>query len=745
MTDVTAAKTTPVLDESVVFPAAILLSAFLVFSLQPIVGRLLLPSLGGSPAVWTTSMAFFQGGLLVGYAYANQLQRIGSIRLQILSHLAVLIVAATALPLQVSTVLGDPNVERPALWLLITLLISVGAPFAALSATAPLVQAWYARTRRGEAADRTYRLYAASNLGSLAALLGYPLLLEPVMTLTGQRWLWSAGYAVFVALLVGLFLTVRARAVAQVPTASTAAPAATWRRRALWTLLAAVPSSLMLGVTSHITTDVASAPLFWVLPLALYLGTFIIAFGDNRISDDRLLSIQVVLVALCLSGMYFSEDNFVLQLLIHLAAFTACALACHMRLYSLRPDPAHLTDFYLWLSVGGVLGGGFNAFLAPVLFTTVIEYPAALVLACFALAAAGNLKDRRLLALWAIGIVAAAGAPLIAALRGYDEAAVLGMRLCLLACVPLAFFVRRARLLLMSLVAALAISAFSISDYAQGGAVWRNFFGVVTISDVEDDALSGDVRSMTHGTTLHGAQARNPEIECRPLVYYAPATPIGQVFANLQSRKPALSVAVTGLGAGSVAAFVRPGDRMTFFEIDPLIVELASDPFYFSYTTTCARGAVDYVTGDARLTLARTPAGGYDLVLFDAFSSDAVPTHLLTREAIAMYLSKLRPGGVVVLHLSNRNLQLRDVAIASAEAAGGVTLLQRHSPTEEDSLLWESASDVVLVAKSREDLASFSGDSRWVAGDPSGARPWTDDYSNMVGPMLAQLFENLDL
>lgn len=746
MTDVAAQREGLKVDASALFPIAIFISATLVFLLQPIVARLILPMLGGSPAVWTTSMAFFQAALLGGYAYAHALQRVRSLRLQMIVHGAVLVIAAIALPLRVSSGFGEPDVERPILWLLATLLLSVGAPFAALSATAPLVQAWYARTRSRETADHTYRLYAASNIGSLFALLGYPLVVEPILSLSGQRWIWTVGYGLFVAVLGALAISVSGRgAVAvDVHTGSVeAGPRPSWRTRGLWVLLAAIPSSLMLGVTSHLTTDVASAPMFWVLPLSLYLLTFILAFSDRRpLGPDRILMLQVGAAALSLAMLYYTSDSFVLVFLVQLSAFFLAALACHTRLYDLRPDTSHLTEFYLCLSLGGVIGGGFNAFLAPVLFTTVVEYPLVIVLSALALAPAG-LIDRRAIITWFVAVVLIAGAPVIAYQFGYSDSAVLAMRLCLLAAVPAAVLLRRYRLLLVSLVAILASCAYMVSDHAQGGAVWRNFFGVVTISDLEDEVLEADVRTMTHGTTLHGAQSRDPAASCQPMVYYTPATPIGQVFTTVQASKPAIRVATTGLGAGSVGAFVRPTDSMTFFEIDPLVVELASDPYYFTYTTECAKGPIDYVIGDARLTLSKQPDGAFDIVFFDAFSSDAVPTHLLTREAIQLYLRKVKPDGVIILHLSNRNLQLRHVAMASAIAAGGHVLLQRHTPTDEAADRWESASDVVIVGRTREVLADFRADPRWTEGDGGGARAWTDDYSNLIGPIVGQMMESL--
>lgn len=744
MTDQSAGKAGARPDASVLFTITIFLSATLVFLLQPIVARLILPLLGGSPAVWTTSMAFFQGGLLVGYGYAHLLQRVKSVRGQVTVHLVLLLAAATVLPLQISGFLGEPDVDRPILWLLGTLTLSVGAPFAVMSATAPLVQAWYARWREQSGVDKTYRLYAASNVGSLLALLSYPLLIEPLLSLTGQRYLWTGGYGLFVVVLAVLGLVVLKRGatlLADSGITDSLASAPTWRQRGVWVLLAAIPSSLMLGLTSHLTTDVASAPLFWVIPLALYLVTFILAFADRRFaSDDLLLKVQLVAVALSLALLPFSSDNFLLQLVVNLGAFFLSALACHSRLYDLRPHPARLTDFYLCLSLGGVLGGAFNAFLAPVLFASVLEYPAMLVLSALALVPLAGTIDRRLVAVWIASVLALGVAPFAVWQWGFSEEATWAMRLSLLAGIPAVFLLRRSRLLVGSILVVLALSANQVAD-ASGGTRWRNFFGIVTIADLDDEDYGAPVRTMTHGTTLHGAQVRAPEFVCEPLVYYTRASPIGQVFAAEAARKPALNIAATGLGTGSVAAYLRPGDRLTFYEIDPLVIEISSDPDYFSYTSQCAKGEVSFIAGDARLTLSRAEPASYDLILMDAFSSDSVPTHLLTREAIQVYLSKLKPDGVVIMHLSNRNLQLRFVAMASAEAAGAHSMLQRYLPTEEAELLWDSASDVVIFARNPEALAAYRADSRWQPADPQGARPWTDDYSNIIGPIIGQMVE----
>lgn len=715
-------------------------SAGLVFLVQPMVAKLVLPLLGGSSSVWNTSIAFFQTALLVGYGYAHLLQKVRSVRIQALVHVAALLAAALALPLRVTELLGEPSSVYPSLWLLGVLAVSIGAPFAILSATAPLVQAWHARTVHAETGAEPYALYAASNLGSLLALLAYPAVVEPLATVHGQTTGWSVGYVAFVMLMATLALFVsRARVAALEAPMQSTAPAPTWRQRAIWIGLAAIPSSLMLGVTTHITTDVASAPFLWVIPLALYLITFIIAFSSKPIiSPETTLMLQAAALVACAAMLPFKSTNFPLQLFVHLAAFFLTALMCHQALVARRPDPAHLTEFYLWMSFGGVVGGAFNAFLAPVIFSNVWEYPLVLALACLARPGLGPVEPWRWVTL-AIGAVAAVIAPIVAVKMGMDaglKALVFGLLGVATVC---AFLIRRRMIVFFGLVVVLSISAEAIGDRVDVRQSWRSFFGVLRQSEMPAPRMEGQLRMLSHGTTLHGAQAQNPKYMCRPLVYYAPETPIGQVFTHETKAARPLSVGAVGLGTGAVAAYTRPGDHLTFFEIDPLVIRLSTDPKHFSYTTTCARGKIDYVLGDARLTLAKQPDEAFDILLIDAFSSDAVPAHLLTVEAMKGYLTKLKPEGVLIVHLSNRNLELRGPAMAVAEAAGGFALIQRHSPAKDSPPLWESAEDALIVTRSLAALAPYEADKRWSQTDPTATRPWTDDYTNLPGAMYAEM------
>jgi hypothetical protein len=590
-------------------------------------------------------------------------------------------------------------------------------------------------------------LYAASNLGSLVALIAYPVLVEPNLTLAAQRAGWSWGYVGFGVLAAILGLTLW-------PAASHAAPVAThrarasWRQRLSWLALAAIPSSLMLGVTNYVTVDLGSAPFLWVAPLALYLLTFVIAFQARPIIPPAVtLTLQAGAVAFCAVYLRAWTLGFVAELAIHLTAFFLTALVCHQALVARRPTPERLTEFYIWMSLGGVVGGMFNAFLAPVLFSQVIEYPAVLVLACLARPwGRGPFRAWRLalLALSAAAAIAAMGiggatGPLrdaLAPIRALGPMNVL-VPLLLSAAAIAAILLRDRALPFAAAILALIVASWHVSESPDTLMTARSFFGVLTTSRAIDPQL-GEVRILTHGTTLHGAQAVAGPNHCRPLVYYAPDAPIGQVFTAEAAAKPSLSIGVVGLGAGTVATFTRPADTLRFFEIDPLVAQVARDPRNFSYVSQCARGRISYSIGDARLTLAKMPAGAFDVLLIDAFSSDSVPAHLLTVEAARMYLDKLRPGGVVILHLSNRNLDLKRPAQAIAIASGGVGLAQSYQAPPH-AAYWTATEEAVIFAKTPAALAPFANDRRWTKADPQGVRPWTDDYTNLFGALVRRL------
>lgn len=752
MTETTAvpqgSKPSPI---ALLFALAIFTSAALVFSVQPIMGRVLLPLLGGSPAVWNTSMVFFQAALLVGYGYAHLLQRVRSLKVQAGIHLGLLGLALISFwPLGLSELVGLPDTHRPIPWLLAALALSIGAPFAVLSATAPLLQAWFARIRQGtEEGDNPYVLYAASNIGSFAALIAYPALIEPIAGLSLQTMGWSVGFGLFILLILGLAAVVWRgdRGVFEAPALVASAPI-TWRQRLIWVGMAAVPTSLMLGVTTYLSVDVASAPFLWVMPLALYLLTFVIAFSRRpAIPLTATLVAQAAAAAVCTALMQLTNGEWAMLFFLHLGTFFFTALMCHQRLAELKPAPDRLTEFFLWLSLGGVLGGAFTALLAPVVFQTVIEYPLVLCLAALARPwARTRLKRDEIL--WLASIVPLCLIPpLIFWWLGADarphQAGLtwdLARRIVyfpLAAAAICAFMVRdRARLffLALSLIALAAAQIGVRYDWTESG---RSFFGVVRRADVNFNQI-GPVRILMHGTTLHGAQAQAPEWRCRPGLYYAPTTPIGETVIVTQNRTANAVMGVVGEGTGSMAAYKRAGDDLTFFEIDPLVDRWARDPERFSYISDCADGPVRTVIGDARLTLRNEPSGTYDLLLVDAFSSDAVPTHMLTVEAIREFLRVLKPEGLLVLHLSNRNLEITSPTLAAAHQLGVPYRHKIYGENPDAPQMTESSTEVLVLSPTAAGLVAFDIDPRWRGNITTDTAPWTDDYVNLFGALVRE-------
>lgn len=733
------------------FAVAVFTSASLVFVVQPMTTKLVLPLLGGSPSVWNTAMVFFQAALLAGYLYAHLLQRIPSIRLQATIHLSLLAAAALFLPLSITQALGDPDPSAPIGWLLGALALSVGAPFAVLSATAPLLQAWYARVRAGRPdGANPYVLYAASNLGSFLALLAYPALIEPLASLSGQRWGWTVGYGVFAAILVGLLtLMPRTGGVVQARPTKERSPPIPWRRKAVLVLLAAAPSSLMLGVTTHLSTDVASAPFLWVAPLALYLLTFVIAFQAKPwipLSITLLAQATFTVMIAALVGM--TTGQWLTLLGLHLLGFFFTTLMCHQQMAARRPAPDRLTEFYLLLSLGGVLGGAFTALIAPVVFETVLEYPLVMVLVCLARPWLGDRPTKRTVWLMTAGLMLAAFVPLLFEMLRYDpplRAAFSDFGLTTTAQIILgvaalcAFLIRDRALMFTAVVAAMTLSAHYIGRGYDWSLTERSFFGVMRVAATADPKMGGDIHVLMHGTTLHGAQARNPDFACAPTMYYAQTTPLGQAAELIQARGPGAVIGIVGQGSGAMAAYKRASDQMSFFEIDPMVNRLSRDPKWFTFISDCADGPIRTVLGDARLTLNREAPGSYDLLVIDAFSSDAVPTHLLTREAIEGYLKLLKPTGVVVLHLSNRNLDITLPAVAAARELGAAELHQVYIEHPEAALMAEASTEALVISPTAEGLADFRADGRWRKLAPTEVRPWTDDYVNLFGAVMRSM------
>jgi spermidine synthase len=722
------------------YAMTLFLSALLLFLLQPMFTKMVLPRLGGAPAVWSAAMVFFQAALLGGYAYAHLLVRWIPFRLGALIHVGVLGVTAATLPIGIAQGLGAPPTSGIALWVLGLFAASIGLPFAALSASAPLLQAWLAATDHIRARN-PYILYAASNLGSFAALISYPVAIEPLLSLKDQVLLWSTGFVV-----VGLCIAVASLFVVRLPyraaavEPSTEAPSR--RDRITWAALSAIPAGLVIAVTAHITTDIAAAPFLWVMPLALYLLSFVAIFRDRPwIRHDtvvRLAPISVVPLAIALPGS--NNALWLVMIAINLLALLLLSLLCHGELYQRRPAASQLTRFYLWVAFGGMLGGVFAALLAPHIFTRVYEYPilvaaAILVLPGFFAGGVGRIVTQAAPVLLVLLMVVAA--KLVLDIR-ISSAAVPAFLIMLLALFVIMLLQRHRPVRFFALV----VLGFVVTDLWQPGLnrveTARSFFGVHQVFETAD----GSHRLLYHGTTMHGAERiREPDGSAakgppEPLTYFYFGGPISEVIKSVRAARGGLRrVAVAGLGTGSLACHKHEKEHWVFFEIDPEVVKLARDPRLFSFVSACAPD-LPVVPGDARLTLARS-AQSFDLIILDVFSSDAIPVHLLTREALAGYLTRLEARGAVALHISQRHMDLGRVVAATAAAAGLVTYLKEGHPPETSTSDLKSSTIVAALARKADDLGDLPARSGWREIKPEARiHAWTDDYSDIVGAIL---------
>ncbi|MGD1914956.1 MAG: spermidine synthase [Phycisphaerales bacterium] len=645
-----------------VYTAAIFVAAALLFCVQPMLAKMMLPRLGGSPAVWTASMLFFQMGLLVGYSAAHALGSLGGRRprIAVVTHIVLAAAAVLALPLAVRG--GAPDAS-PALWVLVSLAAAVGAPYVVLSTVSPVLQKWISTTDHKLAAD-PYPLYAASNAGSLLGLLAYPFVVEPMLSLEQQRQWWSIGYVTLVVLLsLGGALVAR-RTKPEVRKTDQSAERPTWPRRLAWIGLAAVPSSLMLGATQHLTTDIAAAPLLWVVPLSLYLLTFIIAFGVRRPGLERLVQrlAPIAVVGVVVAMLLHARQPLWAVAGAHVAAFSLAALLCHQRLAALRPHAGRLTEFYLLVALGGVIGGAFNALLAPVIFDRVLEYPIAIALAMLALPGLPKWKAKDTsraeapsvqialgvtIVLVFMAVLVALGAlglqPLSASASLVERAIVSGLPAIVL------YVIHTMPLSLALAVGGMLLSATVWKGPAEVVHIERTFFGVHTVERVitaQPDGGEAAFHQLRHGSTAHGIQRLGPGFEQEPLAYYHRMSPIAEVFALIDGqaapgRFNALDrVALVGLGTGALASYGRRGMSIDAYEIDPSVVSIARNPLYFTFLSESRTDKIEYFVGDGRLLMEQHYGEPYDLIVLDAFSSDAIPVHLLTVEAFEVYLSQ---------------------------------------------------------------------------------------------------------
>jgi hypothetical protein len=733
-----------------VFTAAIFLSAALLFAVQPMFTKMVLPQLGGSPAVWSVAIVFFQAVLLGGYAYAHLLTRYAPARLSPFIHVGVMAAAALTLPLAIAASWGRPPTQGEALWLLGLFAISIGLPFFALSANGPLLQAWFARTDHPRAKD-PYFLYAASNIGSMLALLSYPFVVEPFTRLGQQRIAWSVGFYVLIVLIAacGALAWRSGGAARDAAVAEEAGARPTWRDAATWMALAAVPSGLLIAVTAHLSTDIAPSPFLWVIPLALYLLTFVIVFQAKPMLPHRAMVLvqPVLLVGLVATIVYTVHDYLPLVMLLHVATFFVTAMVCHGELARRRPAAGHLTAFYMWMSAGGVIGGISAALIAPEVFSWVAEYPILIVLAILCRPGLMLTDWRQMLTIAVIFTVAAA--IIVVPAAGFDVGLTdaqfywsLGVLLAL-ALATSSFYIKP-NLQLVQWSHPLAFAALIVLVFM----VWRfyevdldrvrSFFGVHKIVDRGDG-----VRVLQHGTTIHGAERLSdieagPAVRPLPLTYFHANAATVQTIAAARARAGGpIRVAIVGLGAGTLACYAEPGDDWTYYEIDPAVVDIARDPSRFTYLAACAPD-MPIVLGDARLTLADAPDGSYDVILLDAFASDTMPVHLMTKEAMALYLRKVVPDGIVALHVSSRYMELVSVVAGIAQANGLLTRLNPPEEADPDAHQYQSA--VVAAARKDEDFSTLVSSGHWISVRPDPRQwVWTDDYSNVIGAMIRHL------
>ena len=817
------------------FALTLLVSATLLFLVQPMFAKMVLPMLGGTPAVWNTCMVFYQAALLAGYLYAHFSTRWLGARRQAAVHLVLLCLPWLVLPIGVAQAWAPPgDAPNPIPWLLVLLAFSVGLPFFVVSASAPMLQAWFAETGHPAGKD-PYFLYAASNLGSMLALIGYPTLVEPSLRLrfntadgllsflSSQSGVWTLGYGGLMLLTCGCAVLLwRSRRGAAAGLGGATAPAnqqafpadppdaaPTLPLRLRWLALSFAPSSLLLGATTYISTDIAAVPLLWIIPLTLYLLSFVLVFARwptllcrwvRWWQPDQpalaaafdphwiLFWIQPLLVVgLAMVFFQTAAEKMGWMILLHLAVLFVTAMVCHGELARSRPGAGHLTEFYIWMSAGGVLGGIFNALVAPLVFPTVAEYPLVIAVACMLrpqLFRPRHPAVARWLDLVLPVSVFAVLALFVHLERGWNiqrpwlswefggwdwnsslnalvttvtgrqygitvEMAILGLgglAALLLALRPLRF--------------GLAVGAVLLAGhlwFSMGGDVIyadRSFFGVMRIRRTTYPYVNGDNERaegyrhiLVHGSTNHGEQRFDPQGRHKPITYYFPTGPIGEVFTRLIDPNMHRQIGITGLGTGTTAAYGHPGQRFTYFEIDPHVKRIAEDPRYFAYLSdTPAEYRI--VMGDARLSLEKQrlylkdhPGEKFDLLLMDAYSSDAIPIHMITKEAVALYFDVLKERGLLLVHISNRHLDLAPV-VGNIARDLGLTARYRNDTWASalDKDLWDEeadegkfASDVVLVVRDPEYLGPLKRDGAWeeIPQDPR-VGVWTDDFSDIL-------------
>lgn len=737
-----------------IYALTLTLSAALLFSVQPMFSKMILPMLGGAPQVWNTAMLFFQVILLAGYAYAHGLSHIANVKIQSFIHLVIMAVFVLVLPIAIPEGWVPPLDKDPTLWQLSLMALVVGGPFFALSGSAPLFQKWFAYTDHKDA-ENPYFLYGASNFGSMSALLAYPFLIEPFAALHEQAFGWMVAYIILIGLVIfcaalvwpSLDKKTKTKKKTKAKTKKTAVKKASkkatlisWPLRFKWLALAFVPSSLMLGVTTYITSEVASVPLLWIVPLAIYVGTFILVFARKPILERRkiMLYFSLSIIILLGSALMFPVHNIYL-LPLHLIVFSFAAYACHTELASLRPKAEKLTEFYLVMSIGGALGGFFNAIVAPQIFIIPLEYAIVLAGACFLRYSAEKKPENELKKpMYFIATSLSVISVIILHFAPYPSVKTITVLIIVGA---LAFNIEKRYLF--------SISVFAVLAFFPPGHMWgqnffkkvlhqdRNFFGIVKVIDTAEDQ-----RIFLHGITNHGTQALDEKYRLEPLSYYNAKSPIRDSFNYFDERPGKQRIAVLGLGIGVTACFQKDGRFFDFYEINNQVIEIAENPDYFTFLSDCG-SPYEIIRGDGRLAIQDKPDGFYDLIVLDAFSSDNIPAHLVTKEAVEIYLKKLNANGALLFNISNNYLDIEPVLsqIAKTLDVPAYARFSRSGKLPDSNITYYPAhffsfSNNALFNKHLRESGWTEGRFR------DGVALWTDQYSNIVSVLGNKVGKN---
>ncbi len=711
----------------------------MVLCVQPMFGKMVLPVLGGSPAVWNTCLVFFQAALLIGYVYAHLQSKIRFSR-QVIIHLGLLICFMLFLPIRMPVDWFPPTDASPVLWLLAVLLFSLGLPFMLLSGTSPLLQRWFSLSGEPGSKD-PYFLYAAGNAGSLLGLFSYPILFEPYLSLSWQSYAWSIGYIILFLCVAaaGIWLWKRTLSVDACEGTASAAPT-NWLRLK-WVFLAAIPSSMLQSVTSFMTTDVAPVPLLWVLPLGVYMLSFILVFARSELITRRsIMGLQpIALIGLSLVAFWPGEWGFLLSIFASLSALFFTAMALHGALVRSRPSADRLTEFFMCLALGGVLGGVFSAIVAPLIFKRFLEFPLMLMLAAMMVPSEKSEsfceRFKMLDFLWPLSIAILGAVFLTASYlwwlgfispgnRVVEQ--IFGLVLGILLCI--CYFSRNtAASFSLGLGAYMLIGFMSGNIHTNTIYMERSFNGVFGVHLDSDKSLI----MLTHGNVSHGSQFVDPQSKHNATSYYYPGGPLGQLFKNLGTSPAGRSVGVIGLGTGAMASYATPDDHWVFYELHPGIARMAQNPAYFSYLSGC-KAKIDVVLGDGRLSLSKCPDKNFDVILLDAFSSDSVPVHLLTTEALNMYLSKLKDDGVIAIHITNRYIDLSRVIGNVTRSSGIRALEKKHTPPQDATIIHDADPSMWAVVSRDNTLLTQLITQGWTPfPDDSQPTPWSDDYSGL--------------